>query len=77
MYEAIMWDVVALCALCLLIGLISGWLISTRRAKRDRAPMPVLPDYDPMNPMNAGRGRETVQAGGATWYVIRPSGEFQ
>ena len=70
-YEAVMWDVIALCALCLLIGLLGGWLLATR-TRKDRAPAPALPDYDPANPMNAGREPETVQAGGATWYVIRP-----
>lgn len=35
------------------------------------APVPVDLGYDPENPINAGRGRETVEIDGATWYLMK------
>lgn len=72
MYEVIMWDMIALCAVCAILGLVGGMYLS-RWALRRHQEAPV-PEYDPRNPMNAGRQTETVRAGGATWYVIRPQG---
>lgn len=73
-----MATVAALVAASMLAGLILGVLLSRWAVRRVRprtmeAPVPVTDlGYDPKNPMNAGRGRETVQEGGATWYVISP-----
>ena len=65
-----------LCAACILLGMIVGlflarWMIRRVRPAQPEGPAPCDLGYDPTNPMNAGRGRETVQEGGATWYVIR------
>lgn len=68
MYEVIMWDAIALCAVCALLGLIGGLYLSRWAIRRQRKLLEVMPAYDPSNPMNAGRGRETVEICGATWY---------
>lgn len=66
-YEAIMWDVIALCAICALLGLIGGLYLSRwviRRAKPAEAP---APDFDINNPMNA-QARKMMD-GGVEWTV--------
>ena len=73
----IMWDIVALCAALVLLGIAVGMLIGRKywrwvdRVMYEPAPVPATLGYDPENPMNAGRGRETVEVGGATWYIVR------
>ena len=74
MVERIMWSVVGLCAVCAVLGVTVGMYLSRWALRRQRAQEAPLPEFDPRNPMNAGRGRETISAGGATWYVIRPQG---
>lgn len=78
MYEVIMWDAIALCAVCALLGLIGGLYLSRWAIRRKQQVMEApAPDYDPCNPMNAGRGRETVEICGAKWYVMNSECRIQ
>ena len=67
MYHDILWELLALCAFCLLLGLIVGLYLSRwamRRVKRPEAPMP---DFDIYNPLNAQARKEI--SGGVEWTV--------
>ena len=71
-----------LCLMCVLLGILVGLFAARatiRGAKKsgilrmeNPAGAPVPPDlgYDPENPMNAGRKRETVRMCGYTWTVM-------
>lgn len=65
--------IAALCILCLVLGMITGYEIHAWRAGRRDAPAPVDPlGYDPQNPMNAGRAWTPVEVEGHTFYRVQP-----
>lgn len=61
-----------MCVMCVLLGVVIGLFMAraTVRRVRPEAPAPVDLGYDPNNPMNCGRERETEVICGATWYRI-------
>lgn len=61
-----------LCVMCVVLGIMIGLFAAraTVRKVNTEAPVPVDPGYDPNNPMNCGRQRETVEICGHTWYKM-------
>ena len=66
-YEAILWDVIALCAICALLGLIGGLYVSRWTIRKVPKPEAPTPDFDITNPMNARARTEVI--GGVEWTV--------
>lgn len=65
--------IAALCILCLVLGMVSGYEIHVWRVARKDAPAPADPlGYDPQNPMNAGREWVPVEVEGHTFYRVQP-----
>lgn len=63
--------VAALSAVCLALGLVIGYEWGKHGAKNRDAPMPVMPDYDVDNPINAKWQRgQVVEICGAKWTVM-------
>lgn len=64
-------EVAALSAVCLALGLVIGYEWGKHGTKNHDAPVPVMPDYDVNNPINAnGRRGEVVEMCGAKWTVM-------
>lgn len=61
-----------LSALCMVIGVIIGFEWGEHKARKVEAPVPVVPDYDPDNPMNGKIKRETVVICGREWEIMHP-----
>lgn len=61
-----------LCVLCVILGIVIGLCAAraTVRRMHPEAPVPVDLGYDPRNPMNCGRPRETEIICGAVWHRI-------
>ena len=71
------WQLWAIGGVLLFLGIMIGLLIACcprqpRRRRRpvEDAPVPADLGYDPLNPMNAGRQRKTVEICGAEWTVM-------
>lgn len=62
----------ALCGVCIAIGLVIGYEWGEHKSKRREAPAPIIPDYDPNNPMNGHVKRETVYICGREWELRQP-----
>lgn len=67
-------EMAALSLVCLAIGLVIGYAWGERHMERKKhdAPIPVMPDYDPENPMNGKTRRQTVIMCGREWELRQP-----